>query len=49
MTLSIILLAILFILLDVIVFLLNSTPLTDEEEFEANRKIISYKINEIFK
>jgi hypothetical protein len=49
MTLSVILLGIIFILIDVIIFLLNSKPLTDEEEFEANRKVISYKINEIFK
>lgn len=48
MTALVILMAIIIILLEVIIFAVSSRDLTSEEEFEANRKIISYKINKIF-
>jgi hypothetical protein len=47
--LTIILLAIIFILIELLLFILGTRSLTSEEEFEAKRKIISYKMNKIFK
>jgi hypothetical protein len=48
MTTLVIIIAMIIILLEALIFILSSRPITSQEEFEARRKIISYKINKIF-
>lgn len=43
------LLTIIFILIDIIIFITTSKPLTDEEEIEARVLLVSEKMKEIFK
>lgn len=49
LVLLVFLVAIIFILVDVIIFLLTSKPLTDEEEMEERVLLVSEKMKEIFK
>jgi hypothetical protein len=43
------LISIIFILIDIILFIITSKPMSDEEEMEARVLLVSEKIKEIFK
>lgn len=41
--------SIIFILIDIILFIITSKPMSDEEEMEARVLLVSQKMKEIFK